>query len=228
MAIAFVTETFYTEVALSSTSTVTPANTSGNLLVLCAVGRAAGGAPAINTVADTGGDTWTKVDSLVGGTLDGELWYSLTTHVAGTVTVTWDKLTSSVVSCQEISGIAAAPLDQAATPGTGSSTTALSGSTGITAQQVEIAVGFVACGGALPTFSGQTAGYTANTEHQSAIAGVNSSLQSAYRILAATGVQAYGCTISASVTWVAFVATFKGSVIETFVPQRKTKTYLAM
>ena len=205
MAIAFVAETFATEAAVATTEAVTPGNTAGNLLVLGIAARGSAALQSVSSVADTGGNTWAKVPSgfTTSGNLDCEVWWTLSTAVAGTVTVTLSGLCSTVLSCVEFSGASSIDIAKAAS---GTSAAPATGTTAATGHAAEAVFAFV---GSLSTtaFSAQTAGYTTDTQHTSTISGLNCSAQTAYKILSATGTQSYGLTAGNN-SWCAIIVTF--------------------
>ncbi len=203
--IAFVTETSNTETTAATTLTLTPANTIGNLLVLCIANRPS--SVTISSVADTGGNTWT-LD--IGGANGADLisvYYSLTTAVSGTLTVTMSASSTLVLSCLEFSGITAADVVAATSTGIGSNTPTKT--TAATTKANDVVVAWVSQQVNAPTFSAQTAGYNVQTQHSSNTA-QPTTLQAAYKIVAATGTQTYGLTSSSSLTWTEAIATFKG------------------
>jgi len=207
---AFVQETFATETAVSLTATIVPGNTAGDLLALGIAARGSTALQSVSSVTDTGGNTWAKVPNgyTTSGNLDCEVWQTLSTAVAGTVTVTLSGLCSTVLSCVEYSGASSIDIAKAAS---GTSAAPATGTTGTTATAIEAVFAFV---GSLSTtaFSAQTSGYTPETQHTSTITSLNCSAQSAYQILSATGTQSYGLT-AGNAAWCAIIVTFKGATV---------------
>jgi len=215
--LAYVKETTFTESSAATSATFTPGNTAGDLLVVCIGNHSSSGTHTVSNCGspgsnvDPGGNTWTKAASSTTATIyELELWYSLTTAIAGLVTVTFSGSTASLVSCQEWSGANATPLDvtKAGTGGSGTSPT--TGTSAATGSASEVVIGWIFSGGTV-TYSAQTTGYTPLTMLSSPVSGQLASGQSAYRLLSAAGTQSYGATISSSVTWDALLATFKSS-----------------
>ena len=188
----FVKETSATESLVSATETITPANTLGNFLALGIAARGSLGLQTVVSVTDTGGSTWESVvgASTNNGNLDVEVWYSNTTAIAGTVTVTLTGLCSTVLSCIEFSGVDTYDVVKVAN---GLSTSPATGTSATTAKMSEAVFAFVGC---IDTtaFSSQTSGYTPETQHTSTVTALNITAQSAYKIVSATGTQSYGLT----------------------------------
>lgn len=206
--LVFVKETAFTTAASVSTAAITPANTAGNLLVLCS-SLSGISTPVISTVADTGGNTWTKATSATTSTTTGEMWYSKTSAIGGTLTVTYNSAGGPVLSCLEFSGANATPLDQI--KGLAQSTTTIAtGTSPTTTTAAQVVVAFVGSNGN-PTFSAPTSGYTALTQHNTATASHLQAIQSAYEIINATGTQAFQVTSTLGVASEAILATFKSS-----------------
>lgn len=206
MALAFVKETSATETTAATTLTLTPANTIGNLLVLSIAQRPT--STTVSTVADTGGNTWTLSEA--GASLQ-SVYYSLTTAVSGTLTVTMSAASSLVLSCLEFSGVAASSFtDVKAISGTSTANNAPTLSTATTANANDVVVAWVQQQVSAPTFSAQTAGYTVQTLHGSATA-QPLCMQAAYKIVAATGTQTYGLSSTSSAAWTVAIVTFKAS-----------------
>lgn len=206
--LAFVKETIYTEAVTGSTAVLTPANTAGNLLVLN-IGNHGATLQTVSSVADTGGNTWSKSTNLTVSALDTEQWMSKTTAISGTLTVTFTSVCTSLVSCQEWSGANATPLDQVKSASTGTATVA-TGSSPSTTTANQVVIAFVAAYGT-QTFSAQSAGFTVLSTLSSPVAGLLGSLQSAYKIVSTTGAQSYQSTISSAGTAIAMLGTYKSS-----------------
>ncbi|HUZ01601.1 MAG TPA: hypothetical protein VMU89_14730 [Thermomicrobiaceae bacterium] len=226
MALSFIKDTGYSENVASATMALTPANTIGNLLVLSVGSRNAVAIAPVSTVADTGGNTWTKLGARTqAGALDEEIWWTVATAVCGTLTVTFGgtsaSTTTGLADVQEwhsTIGWPASPPDASVFNGGAASTSLTTGNSPATGNASEVSVAMALAAGA-GTFSAQTAGYTTQTELSSAVPSVAAILQTAYKILAATGVQSYGCTHSASTIWEAALATFAEATAPTFVPR---------
>lgn len=196
----FVKETTFTEASTAGTAVITPNNAIGNLLVLHV---ALNTTTITTTVADTGGNTWNLIQT--DASYKSCQYYSLTTAVSGTLTVTFSGAVSAVLSCLEFNNIPSSPLD-VHIEAHGSSTAPATGTSSATAQADEIVVAFV-CNAGANVYSGQTGGYTVRPILLSTASTEN--LQSAYQILSSTGTQSYGLTLGTSHPWTAMLATFK-------------------
>lgn len=214
--VAFVKETPASQAAQSQTLTFVPGNAIGNLLVVAIAVRSTVSPPSVASIDDTGGNVWAFEAEEVTGNRAYDMWYCLTTAVAGTVTIHTDKATNTTgASCLEFSNAAgwrAAPgTGDVLAKATGTSATPSSGSTSPngTLYIPEVVVGFVGQNGAGRTFSLQTAGFTPKTLVTSGPVGVKLELQSAYKLKPNDiGLETYGCTSSASDAWGAQVASF--------------------
>ena len=218
MSLSFIKNTGYSENVASATMALTPANTIGNLLVLSVGSRNAIAIAPVSTVADTGGNTWTKLGARTqAGALDEEFWWTVATAVCGTLTVTFGGTSAStttglgdVQEWHSTIGWPASPPDVSLFNGGTASTSLTTGTSAATVQASEVVIAMALANGS-GTFSAQTAGYTTQTLLSSAVPSVGAIMQTAYKILAATGTQSYGCTDSASTIWEAALATFKES-----------------
>lgn len=204
--LAFVKETVFQENAQALTAILTPANTLGNLLVLC---NSSHDSPIL-TVVDTGGNVWTQAGTdQVSGTCTGAVWYSITTAVSGTLTVTYGANNAACCSLLEFSGANATPFDKFL-KNAGATSSPATGTSAATSTNFQVVVAFIG-GFGTQTYSAQTAGYTPLTKLNSIVASHNQSLQSAYKIVSTAGTQAYGATQTSGTTWTAMLATFKSS-----------------
>jgi len=207
MALSVIQDWPGTESAASTTLTATTGTTTlaGDLIVVC-IGVHTSGV-SVTGVTDGAGNTYTKDVAATHSTMDGEIWWTANATATIAVTVTVSASADIVITVLEIGGAAtSSPADVAAAAGS-FGTAPASGSTATTAQADEIAIALITWQGSA-TLSGQTAGYTLLTEASSASP---TNIQAAYQILAATGTQSYGGTLSASAAEVAAVATFKAA-----------------
>lgn len=206
--LSFVGETFYTNGTAATTGTVTPANTPGNLLALCVSWRPTSativnvGSPGSNT--DPGGNVWSLVQNQGGIAI----WATLTTAVAGLVTVTTSVSTTQVISCIEVAGVTTSTKDVVAFGQAANASPTVT--SGATANANDIVLAWVAQQVNAPTFSAHTAGFTPLTQHVSNTA-QPLSLQGAYKIVSATGTQTYGLSSTSSAQWFDHLAAFKGA-----------------
>jgi RHS repeat-associated protein len=204
--LAQVQEVGATESAQSTTLAATITSTAGDLLVVTATLRGVStfGSTAIT---DSASDTYTTVLTKSTGSNVTGMFYVANAAAVSSVTVHASATATITASVQEFSGVStSAPLDVDA-GASATSTAPASGSTGTTAQAVELVVGGIGWNGGT-TISAQTSGYTVNTAHQSTATSAYNNAQSAYEVTTATGTQAYAATISASVFWGDIVATF--------------------
>jgi hypothetical protein len=217
VALSFITGTSFTESALGQDGTLTPANSVGNLLV-CVIGlRSSVSQPSVLTVSDTFGNVWSHATPQQQATsLEVDVYYSVTTGVAGTLTVHSDKATNAMIAeCLEFHstiGWVGSVADILLLNSGVASTALTSGTSAATAQAAEVAVGFTTQFGT-DTFSAQSAGYTLRTSLSSPVTGVGLQQQTAYQILSATGAQLYAATSNNSAIWGAGVCTFKEAAL---------------
>ena len=211
--LTFVQETFVVNTAAASSSTtLVPGNTAGNLLVAF-IGNSGGSAQTVSfcgssgSNVDPGGNTWARLGTAQSqGTNTGEIWYTLSGFVAG-------GSTTAAISCQEWSGAKATSPADIHKAGLNNGTAADTGVSAATAQNFEVSCTAIFFGTTADTISGQTAGYTPLTLRRSNTSGATPAInvQSAYLILNTTGTQEYAATISGAVNWVAQLNTFKSS-----------------
>lgn len=208
--LSYVNETSYTETTQSATGTVTPANTVGNLLALCVSWRPTSatitnvGSPGSNV--DPGGNTWSLVQNQGGIAI----WATLTTAVAGLVTVTLNGAgTTKVISCIEVAGVSSGTKDVVAFGQAANASPTVTSAA--TTKANDIVLAWVSQQVATATFSSQTAGFTPLTTHASAEAVRPLQIQGAYKIVAATGTQTYGLSSTSSAQWFDHLAAFKGA-----------------
>lgn len=217
MGTSFVASYPASESAAATTLAVTGVtNAVGNLLVAIIGGRESGAAPAVRSIADTGGNTWAKAAARSDADDDDtEVWWTETGAQAGTVTITFAGSTGATCDILEgtsTTGWAAAPVDATLQNGSTVAGTALStGNSAATAQADEFAVAYGWAQGSTNTWSGQTAGWTPLAAVVSGIAGLGNQLQAAYQVLTATGVQSYAVTLNGSRVWMAGLVTFKAA-----------------
>lgn len=208
----------------SAALTLTPANTSGNLLVLCIGAAHPATSGKVLSVSDSGGNIWQPFPG-VQPTSGAALWYSNTTHVAGTVSVQMTAPDSMVASCLEFSGQATGTVADALgwTALDAKQTAPAAVTTTTTLQANEVAVAFVwGYGGSAgtDTLGGQTAGFVVQGTRTDSS---NDAMQSAYRILSATGTVTYGLTDSTqSEQFIVIVGTFLAAPV--VAPQVSTVT----
>ncbi len=225
MSISFVTSTPLTQSAQARTLTGTPGNTAGHLLVALIAVRSAVSVPSVISVTDAGGNTWHQAPPgrAQSGSDFYDCWYSVTTAIAGLVTITVDKSTDTTVSiileASSTIGWAASPLDIAVYNSGAASTAQTSGTSGTTAQGSEFACGFVAQNNGSCTWSGFTGGFTTQARAVSTPSTVNLVIQTGYDILTSTGTLVFAATGSTSSVWGAGVFSFKEAAAVTFTPR---------
>lgn len=208
--LSFVNETAYTETTQNATGTVTPANTPGNLLAICCAWRPTSativnvGSPGSNV--DPGGNTWTLVQNQGGIAI----WATITTAVAGLVTVTLNGAgTTKAISCIEVAGVSSVTKDVVAFGQAANNSPTVTSAATTKANDVVLA--WVAQQIATATFSAHSAGFTPLTTHASAEAVRPVQIQGAYKIVAATGAQTYSLSSTSSAQWMDHLAAFKGA-----------------
>lgn len=172
---------------------------------------AAAASQTITGIVDNKANTWVKAvaDNDATSTVKEDIWYvDPATYVSGvtTITPTFSIAATSGWFFYEVSGMANAPLDTAPT-GTHANSTAPTITTATLAQAAEFAVGGIAWGSNSATISGQTAGWTLDTNQ--VVTAPNMSLAPAHQITAATTALVYAGTLSAANRWSDLVATFK-------------------
>ena len=193
--------------ATSLTGTFLSPTTSGHLLVLSA-SVYTGATNQINSVTDSGGNTWTRVGSysVSGHNSDGELWYSANAKPVTTVTVNNASAAFESFEVQEFSGVATtSPLDTFA----GASNTSTSATSGSATSNVanELAVGFVAGHGNSQPITVTASGYTA--QPQQTTTGTIATVVTGYKVLPATGAQSFTGTFGSTMYWASGIAIFK-------------------
>jgi hypothetical protein len=191
------------------TSTGSAAGTG--LIIVIGWRIAVAASQTITGVIDNKGNTWVKAqaDNDATSTQKADVWYvDPATYISGvtTITPTFSIAASSGWFFYEVSGMANAPLDAAPT-GTHASSTAPTITTAVLAQATEFAVAGIAWGSNAATISGQTAGWTLDTNQVAA--SPNMTLAPAHQITAATTALTYAGTLSGSNRWSDLVATFK-------------------
>jgi hypothetical protein len=187
-----------TATSTSAGLTVSPTQ-SGDLLVLSA-SLYTGASNNITAVADSAGDTWTKLKAVdtSGHNSDGELWYTFTKGSATSVEVT-TKATGEAFEVQEFSGVGGIDTQSAFASGTGTSASSGSATPSATG---DLAVGFVA-GHASTQAITTSAGYTAAPQ----VNGTNATLATGYQVTGA-GALTFGGTFTATMYWAAGLALF--------------------
>jgi hypothetical protein len=160
------------------------------------------------TVSDNKGNTWSRVISTpLAATFDLEVWasYNITGGASHTVTAADNGGgVDSLIIVEEWSGAALTSAADQSVGATGTvSSAANSGASGTTTQADEVVIGAVAASGnrTFTAGSGYSNGNKVNTTF--------SSLFFESQIVSATGAQTATATISANVSWVCQVATFK-------------------
>ncbi len=200
-----------TTVVVSASST--PAwvsSTAGNLLAIAVIGRSSS-TPAISSVKDSGGNTWSSAISHVqGGSAIAAIYY-FPNNPGGitSITVTFTGSLDAAAWAWEFSGVAtSSPLDGSGAITGGSSASPNSGNyTTLNANDVLLAL--IEWNGT-SSISGLTSGFTNETQ-QSATAGtLKCQLQPAYQIVSATGTYSYGGTITSAI-WNAGIIGFEAS-----------------
>jgi hypothetical protein len=203
----------------SSVTTASWTSTAGNALI--AIVEADTVAQNGITVTGNNSTSWSRVISTsLAATFDLEVWVAL--NIAGgagqTVTATDNGGgVDSLIIVEEWSGVASASAIDKSAGATGTSSSAAnSGATATTTQADEVVIGAVAASGnrTFTVGAGFSNGNKVNTTF--------SSLFFESQIVAATGTQTATATISASVSWVCQVATFKAAVAATTVKQLAT------
>lgn len=204
---AFVNLTTFTSGTASTTGTLSVSNKAGNLLVICALNRGTIGVfPAVASVTDAGGNSYTQAATSGIDRPEAEIWYSSSIAVAGTVTVTWTLSCTPMIFCYEVSGQTASPLDGNSGLWANSSSPT-TGSTVSTAQASEIAIAAICQNGAV-TFTSPSSGYTLSAQLQSPVAGEILTGLAGYQILSTQGTQQFSVGSTAA-AWAGAIATFK-------------------
>lgn len=187
-------------------------STAGNLLTVI-IGW--GGAATISSVIDNLSHSWTLIKAEVTGATNGAIYYYPSNPGGVTsLTITFSGTAQAGAIVDEFAVTITSPLDVSAI-NFGSGTTpqpAASGSTGITAQAVELIIGGYIVSGATPGISSEniTGSFATELVGGVAIIGRGTLLASS------TGTQSASFTATASsgtVGWVALVAAFKTAVI---------------
>lgn len=196
----------------STATTASWTSTSGNILV----GVAEADTVAQNgiTFSDNKGNVWSRVISTaLAGTFDLEVWVSLNiTGGSGHTVTAVDNGggVDSLIMVEEWSGAATASASDKSAGATGTvSSAANSGATATTTQADELVIGAVAATGNR-TF---TPGATYSNGNK-----INTTFSSLFfesKVVTATGAQTADATISANVSWICQVATFKAAVSAT-------------
>jgi hypothetical protein len=190
----------------SSVTTSSATTTVGNILI--AIVEADTVAQNGITVSDNKGNTWTRVISTaLAATFDLEVWVAQITTGGASHTVTATDNgggVDSLIIVEEWSGAATSSVADQSVGATGTvSSAANSGASGTTTQADEVVIGAVVASGNRTFTLG--AGYSNGTK-------VNTTFSSLFfesQIVSATGTQTATATISANVSWVCQVATFK-------------------
>jgi hypothetical protein len=192
--------------------------TEGNLLVAVAVRKST--ATDAVTFSDSQANAWTKTIELTKATTGPQVavaWCVIAAgkaHTAGvdTFQTAWTIPSGRAIQVVEFAGLEAAPFDRAAWA-TGDDALPATTSTATTTQADELLVG---CFGATFVAAGHV--FTAGTGYTIAGQRTASSVEvmTEYRVVAATGAYAAGCTLDATPDgWVAGILTFKAAAIGT-------------
>jgi len=188
---------------------------AGDTLVALVEVRRISGLTMVTSITDTSGDLWTRAASVHNRNIDEELWYvngAATIAVSGAITVKTALAAAVAVTVVELSGIATtAPLDVTDTS-IGVSAHPAIGPTASTSATGEIAIAGVGWGGSVIP-SKPTTGYTLLASKQSTVSTEPAGEVTATRLLASTGPQTYGATLSASASWTAILATFEAQPV---------------
>ena len=196
-----------TETAQSTTLAATITSTAGDLLVVTATLRGVS-TFAGTAVTDSASDTYSTVLTKASGTNVTGMFYAANAAAVTSVTVHASGTATMVATVQEFAGVStSAPLD-VDVGATASSTAPNSGTSATTTQAAEVVVASIGWNGTA-TISGPTSGYTTNAVHQSNVASLVDNEQSAYKVVSATGTQAYAATLSSTFVWSDILATFK-------------------
>lgn len=200
-----------------TTSPVTSTNfagtvVAGNLMVVTVVDDSGVSEPAM-TVTDSGGNTYTQIANTgASNTGTHTLWYAPVTTGGATfhviVTNTGGAFARLTVVAQEFQGFTGTPtFDKVSAYATGSSTAALSATSGTLSNAAEVVVGSFAHYATASAFTLGT-GYT----NLGTVSVANASIAQESKIVAATTATTAGATIAASREWTAYVATFFDNV----------------
>jgi len=196
--------------ATSFTVTVT-APTSGNTLIAVISTRSTS-ANAVSSISQTGA-TWSRVASTTGtaGTTT-EIWYAPNVSSAGTtVTVNLGASLFAAAVVAEYSGVlSASPVDVTNTS-TGNSASAVTGTTGTTAQGNELWIGGIGLVNSTYTLTSILNSFAsvANVASTNVTAGNNALVYALEKIVTTTGTANSGGTVSTSSLWSGAIATFK-------------------
>ncbi len=178
----------------------------GDLLVLSA-GEFTGASNHLTSVTDSGGNQWSRVGSydVAGHNSNGEMWYSVTTQPATTVTVHTTAAVSMTFAVVEFAGLATtSPLD-AAGGQSGAGTSASSGSVAASSGD-ELAVGFVSGHGDAQPITITSPGYTALPQTTTSSA---ASVTMAFQVVGSPGPQSLAGSSAAPMYWSAGLAIFR-------------------
>jgi len=198
-----------TAASTSLTANFAAPTAAGHLLVLSA-SLYTGTTSPINSVTDSGGNTWTRIGAFFasGHNSDGEMWYSANAKAATSVVVHTTGSVVTAMAVQEFSGVAAnSPLD-VSTGTSNTSTVASSGSVTPTAS-TDLVVGFIAGHGNAEAIS-VGAGYNAQAQQTSTAAGSTpASVVTAYKVLTSASAQTFTGSFTTAMYWAAGIVSFK-------------------
>ena len=188
--------------------------TAGDLLVAAIRIRNVKATATVVAVTDSTHNSWTKAVALAGKQADDEIWYVPNAQgVAspGAVQVTMTTAAAVAVTVVELGGAAPVGVLDVTSAKSGSGTAASTGSTPPTSPGTsEIAVADVGWN-AVVKATPSTPGYAPLPSAQSTVSGNNTGEQASTAALSTSGAQSYAASLSASVSWGAVIATFKGS-----------------
>lgn len=198
------------ETAPSSSLTTDISTEPGDLIVVAATLRGAGGF-ASTAVGDSSGNTYTKIRTETTGANVTGMFYSAGTSAVTSVTVQASAAATIAVSVEEFAGISPNyPLD-VAVGDAGKGDAPRSGTSAATTQGSELVVAGIGWDGQTSS-SGQTPGYAVNPPHRSASSDLPDAVQSAYRVIAAAGPQRYAAELGRPEFWGDILATFTAGV----------------
>jgi hypothetical protein len=193
----------------SLTATTVTATGKGDLLVVTVRDRSSP-LTSVSGISDTssGLNIWKKATGIQNTQGDEEIWYVANAASVTGVAVNVTGAASLAMTVLDISGaVVATPLDRTSTS-RGSGTAASTGTTATTSQVNEIVVADIGWNSSVSP-SKQTAGYTEVASQQSKVSGTQTGEQAAWRVVNAIGAQSFAATLSASVSWLGAIATFK-------------------
>ncbi|MCE9614680.1 MAG: hypothetical protein K8T26_10420 [Lentisphaerae bacterium] len=199
--------------AAAFTVTLGSTPVTGNSLVAVISTRGTS-ANRVTAVTQTG-VIWSRVSQAANGSgTTTEIWYAPNASAAGTaVAITLANSLRAAAVVMEYSGVLSAGAQDQVASATGSSTTAVTGTTPSTSQGNELWIGGVGLVSSSYTLGTPNNAFVAvaNAQSSNSTAANNAKVYAMEKIVSATGAAASGGTVSSSSPWSGAVATFKTS-----------------